>query len=62
MTDANHIINILKQLSPQEVLEVCQLDDDAELVVSALGDFIEENFEEIQEKLEENGLYDEEED
>lgn len=62
MTDEHHITSILQQLSPLEILEMCNLHEDSYDLCFALGDHIEENVELIEENLRDNGLMDEEED
>lgn len=62
MTDEYHITQILQELSPLEILELCNLHEDPHDLCFALGDHIEENLETIEENLKENGLLDEEED
>ena len=56
----SNIENILKKLSPLEVIEMCGIDDDSEGLVYALSDHIEEFQDDIKDRLEENGLIDEE--
>ena len=46
---------ILRKLTANEILEVCKFEDDDELV-AALGDYLEENLERVNEGLYEMGL------
>ena len=47
---------VLKKLTPEEVLDTCDMGIDSETLVEALADYIEENQEMILENLEANGV------
>lgn len=50
-----YIESILKNLQSLDILEVTQLEGDAEMLVEALADFIEENMDDISAQLIANG-------
>ena len=59
MTSYNHITNTLKQLSPMEVIEMCGLSEDSAQLTNALAEYIEDEFELIEQNLVGNGVINE---
>ena len=47
---------VLKRLTPEEVLDTCEMNVDSDTLVCSLEDYIEENQEMILENLEANGV------
>ena len=62
MSCLDSTLEILRQLSPGEVIEMCNLEDSAEDVTDALEDYIAENLDKIRENLIISGLLEEDED
>lgn len=60
MSTYDHVKEILLNLTPLDVIDVCGLEDDVERLVSALEDYIEDNMEDIELRLIESSLLSEE--
>jgi len=56
MSTYRHIKSVLESLTPLEILEVCNLHEDPEGLVSALEDHMEENLDLIETELIINGF------
>jgi len=59
MASVNQIKDVLKQLQPHEVIDMCELYEDAEVLTEVLDDYIEDNAKMIQGNLIANGLMEE---
>lgn len=56
MTTFTHVTEVLKQMSPLEILEMCGLDEAPEALVDALSDNIEDNVELVRSNLIDNNI------
>jgi len=59
MSTIKNVSEILIQLRPSEIMEVCFPEEDTEEIVYALQDHIEDNLENIESELVLNGLMEE---
>jgi hypothetical protein len=62
MAGYNQVIDILKQLTPGQVIDMCDLEHDTESTVMALEGYVEDNLATIIDNLVVNGLLEELED
>lgn len=62
MTTEEHIVAILKELTPAEVMDITGLSEDTENLVFALSEYIEDNQDNIEQSLIAFGLLEEESD